>query len=307
MDDYVVQTTSLTKKYKDHVAVNQINMKIKRGDIYGFIGENGAGKTTTVRLLTGIAKPTQGEITLFGKTGKANLQKERRKIGCIIEAPALFSDMTAYQNLEIQRIQRGIPGKECINDVLKIVRLEDTGKKKVQNFSLGMRQRLGLAVALLGNPDFLILDEPTNGLDPMGIVDMRNLLRHINKEYGITMMISSHLLSELHLVATKFGIIHKGSLLEEISAEELDEKCSKYIKLKVSDVMRATTVLENKLNIQKFKVCPNNTIIFSDYIEEPERVSYSILKSGIDINEMLVQEDSLEGYYAKAIGGETNV
>jgi len=303
MSDYILRTSNLTKKYGDHVAVNDMNMVIKSGDIYGFIGENGAGKTTTVRLLTGIAKPTSGEIEVFGVTGKAKLQKVRSRIGCIIEAPALYDEMTAEENLEIQRIQRGIPGKVCIKEVLKIVQLEDTGKRKVCNLSLGMRQRLALAIALLGNPDFLILDEPTNGLDPMGIVEMRNLLKRINKDYGITMLISSHLLSELYLVATKFGIIHKGVLVEQLSAEELGNRCNKYVKLQVGDVKHAVTVLENDLNIKKYEVRADNTIILYNYIEKTEIISNAVLNAGIDLKSLLVQEDTLEMYFAKVIGG----
>ncbi|MEE1057303.1 MAG: ATP-binding cassette domain-containing protein [Acutalibacteraceae bacterium] len=307
MNDYVVQTQNLTKKYKEHVAVNHLNMNIKKGEIYGFIGENGAGKTTTVRLLTGIAKPTSGEISIFGKVSNKDLQEARHKIGCVIEAPALFDDMTARENLEIQRIQKGIPGKSCIDDILKIVNLEDTGKKKAKNFSMGMRQRLALAIALLGNSELLLLDEPTNGLDPMGIIDMRNLLKHINQEYGITMMISSHLLEELHLIATTFGIIHKGVLIKEITANELDEKCNKYIKLTVSDPIRSVSILENELHISNILVLSNNTIQINTLNEEPERVSHAILKAGIDIDNMIVQEDTLEDYFVHVIGGNTNV
>lgn len=307
VNDYVVQTQNLTKKYKEHVAVNHLNMNIKKGEIYGFIGENGAGKTTTVRLLTGIAKPTSGEISIFGKVSNKDLQEARHKIGCVIEAPALFDDMTARENLEIQRIQKGIPGKSCIDDILKIVNLEDTGKKKAKNFSMGMRQRLALAIALLGNSELLLLDEPTNGLDPMGIIDMRNLLKHINQEYGITMMISSHLLEELHLIATTFGIIHKGVLIKEITANELDEKCNKYIKLTVSDPIRSVSILENELHISNILVLSNNTIQINTLNEEPERVSHAILKAGIDIDNMIVQEDTLEDYFVHVIGGNTNV
>ena len=306
MNDYVVQTQNLTKKYKEHVAVNHLNMNIKKGEIYGFIGENGAGKTTTVRLLTGIAKPTSGEISIFGKVSNKGLQEARHKIGCVIEAPALFDDMTARENLEIQRIQKGIPGKSCIDDVLKIVSLEDTGKKKAKNFSMGMRQRLALAIALLGNSQLLLLDEPTNGLDPMGIIDMRNLLKHINQEYGITMMISSHLLEELHLIATTFGIIHKGVLIKEITANELNEKCNKYIKLTVSDPIRSVSILENELHISNILVLSDNTIQINTLNEEPERVSHAILKAGIDIDNMIVQEDTLEDYFVHVIGGNTN-
>ena len=168
-----------------------------QGDIYGFIGENGAGKTTMIRLLTGLAEPTTGKIALFGESNK-KLAKQRERIGCIIESPSLYLDMTAYENLEVQRLQRGIPGKGCIDNALALVGLKDTGKKKAKDFSLGMRQRLALAIALLGNPEFLVLDEPINGLDPTGIIELRNLLKRLNEERGITILISSHILTELH-------------------------------------------------------------------------------------------------------------
>lgn len=193
----VFEAINITKKYRNTLALNQVSMSVMQGDIYGFIGENGAGKTTMIRLLTGLAEPTTGKIALFGESNK-KLAKQRERIGCIIESPSLYLDMTAYENLEVQRLQRGIPGKGCIDNALALVGLKDTGKKKAKDFSLGMRQRLALAIALLGNPEFLVLDEPINGLDPTGIIELRNLLKRLNKERGITILISSHILTELH-------------------------------------------------------------------------------------------------------------
>lgn len=192
MSSVILEAHDLTKEYRHTVALDHIDLKIEKGKIYGFIGQNGAGKTTFLRLVTGLAFPTSGTLSLWGKTVEKELQEQRKRIGCMIETPALFPTMTAYQNMEIQRIQRGIPDKAVIQKTLDMVGLKDTGKKAVRNFSLGMRQRLGIAIALLNTPEFLILDEPINGLDPAGIVEIRNLLKSLNKEYGMTILVSSH-------------------------------------------------------------------------------------------------------------------
>lgn len=226
MEDVLLQTIDLTKKYKDQMALAHVNLTVRKGDIYGFIGQNGAGKSTLLRVVTSLARPTSGVVSLFGESSGAGLIEARKRVGAIIESPTLFPDMTARDNLEVHRLQRGIPGKSCISKTLELVGLQDTGNKKAKNFSLGMKQRLGLAIALLGDPELLILDEPTNGLDPMGIVQLRELIKGLNREKGLTILISSHILSELHQLATTYGIIHKGKLLEQISHEELNVKCS---------------------------------------------------------------------------------
>ena len=207
MTKFICETKNLSKKYKDFYALKNVNLTIPKGEIYGLVGENGAGKTTLIRLLTGLNFKSEGEIILFGH--KDNLQHERSKIGCTIEMPALYKDMTASQNLEVQRIQRGIPNKKCITDTLELIGLSNAGKKRVANFSLGMKQRLALGVALLGEPEFLILDEPVNGLDPTGIIELRELLKKLVKEREVTILISSHILSELHQLATCYGFLHK--------------------------------------------------------------------------------------------------
>lgn len=224
MTKFICETKNLSKKYKDFYALKNVNLTIPKGEIYGLVGENGAGKTTLIRLLTGLNFKSEGEIILFGH--KDNLQHERSKIGCTIEMPALYKDMTASQNLEVQRIQRGIPNKKCITDTLELIGLSNAGKKRVANFSLGMKQRLALGVALLGEPEFLILDEPVNGLDPTGIIELRELLKKLVKEREVTILISSHILSELHQLATCYGFLHKGELLKQISTEELNEECN---------------------------------------------------------------------------------
>ena len=247
MNVTVFEAINITKKYRNTLALNQVSMSVMQGDIYGFIGENGAGKTTMIRLLTGLAEPTTGKIALFGESNK-KLAKQRERIGCIIESPSLYLDMTAYENLEVQRLQRGIPGKGCIDNALALVGLKDTGKKKAKDFSLGMRQRLALAIALLGNPEFLVLDEPINGLDPTGIIELRNLLKRLNKERGITILISSHILTELHQLANRYGILHEGKLLQEITATELDKRCKKHLLLQVNDVAAASVLLESNIS-----------------------------------------------------------
>lgn len=248
MNVTVFEAINITKKYRNTLALNQVSMSVMQGDIYGFIGENGAGKTTMIRLLTGLAEPTTGKIALFGESNK-KLAKQRERIGCIIESPSLYLDMTAYENLEVQRLQRGIPGKGCIDNALALVGLKDTGKKKAKDFSLGMRQRLALAIALLGNPEFLVLDEPINGLDPTGIIELRNLLKRLNKERGITILISSHILTELHQLANRYGILHEGKLLQEITATEEYSKLLE--RFYVADVSRSNGTSGQGLYIVK--------------------------------------------------------
>ena len=246
MKELILKTYNLTKKYGNQIVVDNVNMTIKKGDIYGFIGQNGAGKTTLIRLITGLIHKSNGEIELFGGSGEKALNEARTMIGSLIETPSFYGNMTARENLEVSRLVRDIPGKNCIDEVLNLVGLNDVEKKKVKNFSLGMRQRLGIANALMGNPKLLILDEPINGLDPMGIVEIRELLKKINKEKDMTILISSHILSELSELATTYGIISKGRLIEEITANELNEKCRQYIDLIVDDTAKAVAWLERE-------------------------------------------------------------
>lgn len=304
MKEIVFQAKDLCKEYNGNKALDNMNIEIRKGEIYGFIGENGAGKTTTIRMLTGLAKPTSGSMELFGKSNHKDLQQVRRNIGCIIESPAIYPDMTAVQNLEVQRIQRGIKDKKCIQEVLEIVDLTNTGKRKSKDFSLGMRQRLGLAIALLGEPEFLILDEPTNGLDPMGIVEMRNLLKRLNQEKNKTILISSHILSELHQMATCFGIIHKGKMMEQLTAAELDEKCKKHVSITVTDITKALPILENELHTKNFEVDKNNVIKLRDYIDNVEVVSSALFRGDVGIKDISVRGDDLETYFTNLIGGK---
>ncbi|RIW34031.1 ABC transporter ATP-binding protein [Bacillus salacetis] len=303
MSDYVLTTGQLSKKYQKNMALDKVSLKIEKGSIYGFIGQNGAGKSTLIRVVTGLAYPSSGTYELFGKNSERDIIEARKRIGTIIEGPALYPQMTAKDNLEAHRLLKGIPGRECIDKTLKLVGLQDTGKKKAKNFSLGMKQRLGLAIALLGDPEFLILDEPINGLDPMGVVEIRELLKKLNREYGITILISSHILSELHLLATHYGIIHKGELLEQLSAKELQEKCQQYLHIKVDDPSKAATIIESRLTTQEFEVMPDGTIKLFASVDAPGKVSKMLTDEGMIIEEFMPMGEDLETYFSNRIGG----
>ncbi|MGG4166396.1 ABC transporter ATP-binding protein [Rossellomorea vietnamensis] len=303
MNEYVLKTNQLTKTYQDKMALNKVSVMIKKGSIYGFIGQNGAGKSTLIRVITGLAYPTTGTFELFGESEERSTIEARKRIGTIIEGPALYPQMTAAENLEAHRLLKGIPGKDCIERTLKLVGLQNTGKKKAKNFSLGMKQRLGLGIALLGDPEFLILDEPINGLDPMGVVEVRELLKKLNQEYGITILISSHILSELHLLATHYGIIHHGELLEQLSAKELNEKCQQYLHIKVDNPNKAATVIENHFSTQEFEVMPDGTIRLFAYVDVPGEVSQILTREGLVIEQFMPMGEDLETYFSHRIGG----
>lgn len=306
MGEVVLKTYNLCKKYKNQMAVDNINMTIRKGDIYGFIGENGAGKTTLIRMITGLAHKTSGEIELFGSSSEKQLSRGRELVGSLIESPAFYKSMTARENLEVSRLVRNIPGKESIDEVLELVGLNDTGKKKVKDFSLGMRQRLGIANALLGNPKLLILDEPINGLDPMGIIEIRELLKKINKEKGITILISSHILGELSEMATTYGIISNGKLMEEISAQDLSEKCRQYIDLKVDDAKRAVILLEREFGINDYEVLENNEIKVFSHLNQSGAINSVLAKGGVIVEKVAIKGEKLEEYFMDVVGGVAN-
>lgn len=307
MHEYVLKTNQLSKTFTGHRALDRVNLSVRKGSIYGFIGQNGAGKSTLIRIVTGLAYPTGGSLELFGVSDEKALVKARKRIGSIIESPALFPHMTARENLEANRILRGIPGKDCIPRMLKQVGLQGTGNKKAKNFSLGMKQRLGLAIALLGDPEFIILDEPTNGLDPMGVIEMRELLKTLNRELGITIMISSHILSELHLMASHYGIIHQGQLLEQLTAEELDNKCQQYIYIQVDDPGKAVAVIQNDLGVLDFEVLQDGAIKVYGKMEEPSHISSALFSAGLKVRKFMPMGEDLESYFMKVIGGTRHV
>ncbi|QVK20103.1 ATP-binding cassette domain-containing protein [Mycoplasmatota bacterium] len=302
MKEIILKTHNITKNYSGTAAVKSFNMTIYKGDIYGLIGRNGAGKTTLSRIITGLSIPDTGSITLFGKQSQSELNYERKRIGCVIETPALYNNLTATQNLEYYRIQRGIPDKKVIIRALEMVDLTNTGKKKFKNFSMGMKQRLGLALALLNNPDFIILDEPINGLDPMGIVEMRKTIIKLNQDYGITILISSHILKELYLVATRYGIIDNGKLIKELNQDELNEECQKALLITVDDTANAAAVLETVLKTNKFKVISQNEIKVYDYLDNPSEVTFQFNEAGIRVSSINEIGDNLENYFITQVG-----
>ncbi|CEK30062.1 ABC transporter ATP-binding protein [[Clostridium] sordellii] len=307
MSEIICQTVNLSKKYKDTVILEKVNINIKKGEIYGLIGENGAGKTTLIKIIAQLIKPTEGNVKLFGETSENELCRLQKKIGYTIETPALYMDMTARQNLEVIRIEKGIPGTSDIDKVLSMVNLNDTDKKKVKNFSLGMKQRLALAVALLNDPEILILDEPLNGLDPTGISELRNLLKKLNTEKNITIILSSHILSELYKLATCYGIMHKGKIVEEISAEILDNRCKKHIFIKVSDIKIASMILEKDLGINDFIVCDDDIIKIYSNFDKCSQINKALVLNSILVEEISIKGECLESYFKNIIGGKLYV
>ena len=295
MQETVLQTNNLTKKYKDFVALDNATITIRKGDIYGLIGRNGAGKTTLMKTVTTLTNKTGGSFSLFGS--EEELTESKRRIGCLIESPAFFDNLTAYQNLKYYSIQKGIVDEKQIDKVLKTVDLVKEKNKKFKKFSLGMKQRLGIAFAILDNPDFIILDEPINGLDPIGIKEIRDTLKKLNEEEKITILISSHILSELYLIANHFCFIDKGKIIKDVSKEELDLECSKCIVIKTKDVKKATVVLEKELLTTSYKVIDNTEIRLYDYLENSAKVNKTLLTNGIEIMGIYESGISLEDYF----------
>ncbi|MEG0295907.1 MAG: ATP-binding cassette domain-containing protein [Clostridium sp.] len=304
MKNYVIRTNKISKKYKNSFVLEDVNINIKKGDIYGLIGKNGAGKTTLMRIISGLISENSGDLELFGEN-KNNI-KNRKRIGVLIETPAFFEDMDAYKNLEYLRVFKGIPGKGCLEEKLNLVGLENIKGKLIKDYSLGMKQKLGLAMALLGDPEVLILDEPTNGLDPVGIVKMRELLKKLNNENGITILISSHILSELGQLSTTYGIMNKGELIEEISMEVLKEKSKMALEIKVDNVEKCTWVLESILNINDYKVMNNNVINIYEDLDKASIITRELSKEDVLISHMVTKCESLEDYVMNVMEGNCN-
>ncbi|MFF2018469.1 MULTISPECIES: ABC transporter ATP-binding protein [Bacillales] len=304
MNSYVVQTHHLSKNYGDYTALRQVSIRLKGGHIYGLIGQNGAGKTTLMRLLAGLAFPTEGSIELFGHSGKYPLQEERKRLGCMIEHPGFVPYMTAKQNLKLHRMMRGVPNEEIEDELLELVGLADTGRKKARDFSLGMKQRLGIAIALLGSPEVLILDEPINGLDPLGVIEIRNLLRLLCEERQMAILISSHNLPELYQTATNYIIIHKGEIKQTLTQEQLDERCKHHILIRCDQPEKLTSVLETELGTLNYKVMPDRTVKLYDCLDQLERVARAIHDKGIVVTKFNVEGETLENYFISCLGGE---
>ncbi len=303
MKSYVLRTFGLTKKYGGQTSLDHVNMTIEQGDIYGLIGRNGAGKTTLIRTITGLAAPSEGEIELFSQKGAVEINRHRRRIGSIIETPSLYPAYTAYQNMKVRQLTLGTPEKERIAQILKTVGLADAGKKKVKHFSLGMKQRLGLGLALLSNPDFLILDEPTNGLDPEGIREIRRLLQDLNQNYNMTVLISSHILGELSKIATRYGVIHNGVLIDEFTHNELTTRCRKFLQVQVDHIEKATFVLENKLKTTDYRVVDEETLHIYDHLNRSGDICLALAREGVKVAMIESKGDDLESYFLNLMGG----
>ncbi len=299
--EYVLRTNALSKQYGHFKALNGLSMNVPKGAIYGFVGKNGAGKTTLIRLICGLQKPTAGEYFLYGKQNtKKDIGKSRRRMGAVVETPSVYLDMTAEENLKQQYMILGRPSFDGMEELLEFVGLSNTGKKKAKNFSLGMRQRLGIAVALAGNPDFLVLDEPINGLDPQGIVEMRELILRLNREHQITVLISSHILDELSRLATHYGFIDQGHMVKEISATELESACRKCVHMEVSDTKVLAYVLD--------RIHMEYTILSDTEVEVYGKISVTELtmqlaEENCEVKSMTEKDESLESYYISLIGG----
>lgn len=300
--EYILTTDNLTKIYGEKRAADGISLHIKKGDVYGLIGRNGAGKTTVLKMICGLSGPTSGSVTFLGKTG-AELSKVMNKIGALIESPGLFPKMSAYQNIKTKCILAGKNDDEYIMSLLKQVGLEKVGKKPAQSFSLGMKQRLGIALALVGDPEFIVLDEPINGLDPQGIAEMREIIHNLSKVRGMTVIVSSHILDELAKVADSFGIINDGKLIDEFTIEELESRCSKYVLLKTGDLEKTRAVLSEN-GIDRYTVEENGDIRINSSIEDTSKLIAALVGAGVAVYELASVQGTLEQYYLNRTGGK---
>lgn len=300
MDEVIVKAENLTKKYRKHTALDDFSTEIKRGHIYGLIGPNGAGKTTFMRILAGLTEQTSGKIFLFGETK----EKKRAMAGFLVEQPFLDGGMTAYENLYLQRLITGTADVKRIDTILEWVGLTEVKKKKVKEFSLGMRQRLGIGMALLSDPELLVLDEPVNGLDPEGIIDIRNLLLRLNHENHMTIIISSHILSELYLLATDYIFIKNGKKVDEISAIELENHTRSYVEIITDDAAKAAVTLEKKLGFTDYKVCRDDSIYLYEGLDNVGDISDALFNQGLKVMGLNIRHESLEDYYLQIMGDE---
>ena len=303
MAENVLTARALTKRYGSAAAVDRVDLSIEKGQIYGLVGRNGAGKTTIIKMITSQTAPSGGELSLFGATGERELERMRERTGAMVENPSFYPYLGARENLEYYRLQRGIPGREVVDEALELVGLTDTGKKKFKHFSLGMKQRLGLALALMNHPDLLLLDEPINGLDPEGIVEFRNILLQLNRDRQTTIFISSHILSELENLATHYGFIDHGVMVEQISAAALREKCRACLELRVDDPARAARLLEQVLDDRDYEVLPGNVLRLYSHLAEPARVTQVLVEGGVQLSSLESKGANLEDYFLTLIGG----
>lgn len=299
----VLKTNGLTKKYGKQIAVNGVDINIKKGDIYGLIGKNGAGKTTIMKMICGLIKQNGGEMELFESS---NLNKMRRRIGCMIEQPALYPGMTAKQNLIYYSKLIGVTDYSNIDHILELVGLKNTGRKKADNFSLGMKQRLSIAISLLGNPDFLILDEPINGLDPAGIKEVRELILKLNTENEMTILISSHILGELSKIAAKYGVIKEGVLVDEFEASALEDRCKRCIRIEVDNAEKTSYILKNNIKSTDFKVFDHGIVCVYDCLDRVSEINRELVKNDVAVSRIGLDGHDIESYFVKMMGGYNN-
>ena len=304
MSNYVVDVKNLTKQYGRQLALNDVSFRIKKGSIVGLIGPNGAGKTTIMKIMGGLVFPTDGSMSLFGESTEKGLNHARTRCSFIIETPYAKSGMSARENLEKQRLQKGIPDKGRIDEVLKIVKLEDAGKKEFKKFSLGMKQRLGIANALLGKPELMVLDEPINGLDPEGIVEVRELLRNLNREQKVTIVISSHILSELSLLCTDYIFINHGKIRDVLTADELNAECSEYYHIDTDNNELASAILINECGIKRLEVMEDGSIRIYEGLDDIHHISKTLYERGVVPTVLARNETDLEEYYMRKVQGE---
>lgn len=301
----VIQTIALSKRYQDKWAVDHVNLQVEQGDIYGFIGRNGAGKSTTLKLLCGLAHPTEGEALIFDKPVRDTVA--RRRMGALIEQPGLYPDLSGRENLRLYACLLGLENPEKqVDGILETVGLSAKEKKPVKHYSMGMKQRLGVGLALLGGPDLLLLDEPINGLDPEGIREMRELLLRLNRERGITILVSSHILGELSKIATRYGIIQQGKMVEQITAAELAQKCTDYLHLRCDMPQKAAALLEKELHFTRWEMHPEGELRIYE-TADTRAVGQILTQAGISVEEMGLHRQDLEGYFLERMGGEQHV
>ena len=304
MTNYVIETHDLTKKYGSQVSVSHLNIHVKRGRIYGLLGRNGAGKTTTMRMLLGLTAPTSGEVSIFGKPFAGNEKKLLPRIGCLIESPGFYPNLTATENLKIFAELRGLKNPNYIKGALDLVNLPYRDKKLFSQYSLGMKQRLAIALAVMHDPELLILDEPINGLDPIGIAEVRSFIRELCDARGKTILISSHILSEISLLADDVGIIDHGTLLEEESLKELEEKNEKYIHFCVSEAQKAAQIITRAFRSNNFRLVDGNNLYLYDTDLPVASLTRAFVEAGLDVQEAHLCEDTLEDYFKRITGGE---
>lgn len=300
----VLVTDRLMKRFSGKIAVNQVNMTIKQGEIYGLIGQNGAGKTTLMRMIVGLAKPTMGSIELFGSK---DLDNQRKRIGSLIENPAVYGDLTVLSNLEVYQKLLGLSNQVNLTEIVDKVGLSEAKNRKAKQLSLGMKQRLGIAIAMMGNPELLILDEPINGLDPAGIKEVRDLILELNQKNGVTILISSHILGELHKIATCYGVLKNGFLVDQFTADDLSTRCREYINVAVDDVQKAKMILSEHINEDEIQMIEPNRVQIYNHTNEIARVNRILVEQGVEVSYLGTDGQDLESYFMRMMGGEQNV